>query len=400
MEYTQHSESPDVFHFWTGISMIAGALRRRVWIDQRWFQWTPNFYIIFVGPPGVVTKSTSAKLGQRILAEIPGIHFGPSSLTWQALIKALSESQEHVTVEDLSVENLLNSEILPMACITSIVSELGTFLNPRDDDMVNILTDLWDGQLGPAWERKTKSSGDASIENPWLNVIGCTTPSWLKRNFPEHLIHGGLTSRTIFIYADKKRLLNAYPSETVGEEAFKAHGGKLIEDLQIIANLLGPYEMKPEAIAWGTEWYKAHWASRPIHMASERFEGYISRKQTHLHKLAMILAAAQRDELIITKNDLVTAESFVTSLEADMHKVFESIGVVDGSRNITEILTFVRVYKKITDLDLWRLCLTTMSKKDYEDALSSCIRANYIVMRNEGSDIIIRPIYDKREKEE
>src|SRR5574343_321589 len=57
--FTADSESPDDFHFWTGVATIAGALRRRVWIDMRKFQWTPNFYIILVGPPGIATKSTS-----------------------------------------------------------------------------------------------------------------------------------------------------------------------------------------------------------------------------------------------------------------------------------------------------------------------------------------------------
>lgn len=402
MEYTQGSEAPDVFHFWTGVSMIAGALRRRVWIDQRWFQWTPNFFIIFVAPPGVATKSTTARMGQRLLAEVPGIHFGPSSITWQALIVALQEAKELVGVEttNLPVDEMLNAERLPMACITSVVSELGTFLNPSDDDMVNILTDLWDGQLGPAWERKTKTAGEASVENPWINVIGCTTPSWLKRNFPEHLIHGGLTSRTIFVYADTKRKLNAYPSETVDENIFNELGDRLIEDLVTISKLIGAYEMQPEAIAWGTEWYKNHWAKRPIHMASERFEGYISRKQTHLHKLAIVLAASSRNELIITKEDLVTAESLITALEADMHKVFESIGIVDGSRNVTELLTFVRAYKKASGLDLWRLCMTTMSRKDFEEAVTACVKANYISVRSEGGGSIYRPIYDKKENEE
>ena len=58
--YTADSESPREFHLWTGIWTLAGALRRRVWIDMRKFQWTPNFYIVLVGPPGIVNKSTTS----------------------------------------------------------------------------------------------------------------------------------------------------------------------------------------------------------------------------------------------------------------------------------------------------------------------------------------------------
>ena len=59
VEHMKLSEAPDAFHVWTGISALAGAIQRRVWIDQRIFQWTPNFYIVMVAPPGVATKTTA-----------------------------------------------------------------------------------------------------------------------------------------------------------------------------------------------------------------------------------------------------------------------------------------------------------------------------------------------------
>lgn len=375
--------------------MVAGALRRRVWIDERWFQWTPNFYIVLVGPPGVAAKSTTAKIGYRLLAEVPGIHFGPASITWQALIVSLEEAKELVAMPGTTEDDLLSAERFPMACVTSVVSELGTFLKPHDDDMIDVLVDLWDGQLGPAWERKTKTSGQGSIENPWLNVIGCTTPGWMRRNFPEHLIHGGLTSRIIFVYADKKRQLVAFPSEVVDADEFEAEGKRLVEDLVQISELFGAYEKSKEAIVWGTDWYKALWASRPAHMASDRYDGYISRKQTHVMKLAIVLAASSRNELVITKEDMETANRFITALEDDMSKVFESIGVADSSRTVAELITYVRAYKKISSLQLWRLCISTMDKKAYDDAIQAAVQANYIRIRNEAGTMIIRPVYEK-----
>src|SRR5258708_32530922 len=79
-------ESTLNFHFWTGIATIAGALRRRVWIDMRKFIWTPNFYIILVAPAGIAAKSTSISIGLDLLLKLPtqaGIRFGPESLTGQ-----------------------------------------------------------------------------------------------------------------------------------------------------------------------------------------------------------------------------------------------------------------------------------------------------------------------------
>src|SRR6516164_4535938 len=102
MQYTRDSESPTTFHFWTGVSTLAGALRRRVWIDMRKFQWTPNFYIILVGPQGVAAKSTSISMGMNLLSKIKGVKFGPESMTWQKLARSLSDAIEYVEFTDLN----------------------------------------------------------------------------------------------------------------------------------------------------------------------------------------------------------------------------------------------------------------------------------------------------------
>jgi hypothetical protein len=77
--FTDSREAQLDFHFWTGVSTIAAALRRKVWKDELLFKWTPNFYIIFVGPAGIVTKSTTLNIGYKLLAQVPNIHFGLDS---------------------------------------------------------------------------------------------------------------------------------------------------------------------------------------------------------------------------------------------------------------------------------------------------------------------------------
>lgn len=368
-EFTEYSESPEAFHFWTGISTIAGALRRRVWIDQRYFQWTPNFYIVLVGPPGIAAKSTSVRTGVALLEQVPEIRFGPQSMTWQALTQSLQDATMAVPFG--------NGEYLPMSCITCPVSELGTFLRPDDSELVDVLVSLWDGQR-ESWRRTTKTQGEIVIENPWINVIGCTTPSWLRANFPETMIGGGLTSRIVFVFGDKKRHLVPYPADVIPDSHFGDNTKRLVEDLCRIAELIGSYELDPKAKAWGVAWYEHHWTRRSDHMASDRYEGYIARKQTHIHKLAMVLAAASRDDLVIHEEDLVFANNMITSLETDMRRVFESIGVADTSKHVNEVLAYVRAYGGLSSGALWRHLLPVMSQKDFDDAITAAIKANFI----------------------
>lgn len=330
LEYSSSSEAPDKFHFWTGVSVIAGALRRCVWIDQGYFEWTPNFYIIFVAPPGIVSKSTTASIGMRLLRQVPGINFGPDAVTWQALAQAFAHSTEQVEIDGV---------FHPMSALTIVSSEFGTFLNPSDREMVDMLVSLWDGQRG-AWTKTTKTQGNDTIENPWVNILACTTPGWIAGNFPEYMIGGGFTSRCVFVYGEQKRRLVPYPANALPPD-FAEMERKLVQDLERIAQIRGPYTLTEEALAWGVAWYEHNYKTNIEKGGDERFQGYYARKQSHLHKLAIILKAAKSDERVIDVEELELADQLLAATETDMPKVFSQIGRTEETRSVEHLISLV-----------------------------------------------------------
>lgn len=369
-DYTSISEAPATMHFWTGISMLAGAVRRRIWIDERAFIITPNFYIILVAPPGVATKSTTLRMGMDLLREVPGIKFGPQHMTWESMGEAFEEAAEFL--------ELSPTKSVPMCCLTFGITELGTFLRTDDPHFVNFITGIWDGQ-NEAWDRRTRRDGKMEVKNPWVNLIGATTPSWLKTSFPESMVGGGLTSRILWVYADTKRRLIAYPSDVELPENYSDLRKKLIEDLIRISLLKGEYKLSPKAKEWGRQWYVDLWTKRPDHMASERYKVYIARKQTHHHKLAMMLTVARSDEPIIDLDAMLHADQILRGVEADMAKVFDSIGLADSAIKLNTILNYLDVYPTgISNDDLWRMCINYMDQKTYVDAIQSGVKAQII----------------------
>jgi hypothetical protein len=378
--FTESSEAPLDFHFWTGVSTVAGALRRRVWKDELHFKWTPNFYIIFVGPAGTVTKSTTLGIGYELLQQVPDIVFGPDSMTWHGLAKKFEAAVVYASYKDPKGQD---KRIL-MSPLTCSISELGTFLRPDDNGLISFLTDVWDGKDRP-FLHETSSSGNIKIENAWLNIIGATTPAWLQNNFPASLISEGIGSRIIFIYADQKRHLTAYPSRAGRAVDYIDMKKKLLDDLIEISKLIGEYQLTDEAYVWGEQWYKNHnGTARNPRLASGRYGGYLARKQTHLHKLAMVLAASQRDNLMVEKNDLIEADAILTSVETSMIKVFESMGVVDEAKHIAELVAFVKAHSWITAKDLYRLCYNVMSERDFKQAIKIAIDGDLL-------EVVARP---------
>lgn len=384
MDYASIGEAPRHMYFWTGISTIAGALRRKVWLDMGHFRWHPNFYVVLVAPPGIVSKTTTADIGMKLLKQVPGIHFGPDIVTMQALMTAfaeITEAYEH------------NGEYIPMSAMTLASGEFGNLLDPRDKIMVDLLVSLWDGKEG-AMEKKTKNSGNDSVVNPWINLIGCTTPSWIAGNFPEYMIGGGFTSRCVFVYAEEKAKFIAYPDEHFIPAQFKETERKLVEDLMHIASTCqGSYKLSPAARVWGRAWYAKLYKERPVNLDDDRFGGYIARKQTHLHKLAMVLATSCSDDLLITEEHLTTADNMLTDLEPDMAMVFSKIGKSEASVYIDRLVEYVRRRGGAPYMEVFRFVHSYFpSARDFEDMLAGCIRAGFVKLEQRGPVMMVIPV--------
>lgn len=330
IHFTRHGEAPTKMYFWVGVASIAAVLRRRVWFDQMTFRWYPNMYTILVAPPGVVSKTTTAKLGfDQLVRKVPGIRFGPDVVTWQALLDSFQDAHEGF---------MYAGEAQEESALTVAVGEFGNFLKPDDRDMIDQLVNIWDGE---AIKKRTRMDGEQFINNPCLNLIGCTTPAWIAQNFPEYLIGGGLTSRMLFVYADTKQQYVAYPFRHMPEN-FQAIRESLIRDLERISTLVGPMQLTAEALEWGEAWYENFHKVEAKRIDETLLGGYISRKQTLVHKIAMCLSASQGDSMLIDQPTLARAVAVLSELEADMPKVYSKIGMSTESGASMSILAYLK----------------------------------------------------------
>lgn len=371
LDYAKYLEAPPRMYFWAGVSAIAGALRRRVWIDQFYFKWYPNFYIIFVAPPGIVSKSTTVDVSMSLLREVPDIKFGPEILTWQSLAEDMGNSQEQFEYD---------GKTYLMTPVTIEASELGTLFDPEDRQMVDFFVHLWDGKQG-ATRKSTKHSGKDEIINPWINIVGCTTPAWIAENVPEYMIGGGFTSRVVFIYADRKNRYVAYPGRHVPHGLDKVRQS-LIEDLAHISKVLvGPYFIPEETFEWGSLWYESIFTQRPPHLSGDQFGGYIARKQTMAHKLAMVLAAAQSDEMVLKLEYLQDAVAMLEDLEKDMAEVFGRVGKKEGSIHADRLVKHVEAHNGLPYSDAYKFVHKYFpSLRDFEDVVAALCRTRALQM--------------------
>lgn len=376
-EFTADTEAPSEFHMWTAVSTIAAALNRKCWIDMGSFSIFPSMYIVFVAPPGVATKSTTAGIGNSMLEETESIPLAAASGTWQAMLDELQESAKVITLEP-------GKPAVTISPMHVFASELGTFLNMSDNGMIDVLVDLWDGK--PHFTRRTRGSGEVRIPRPYLNMIGCTTPSWLANNAEEYFLGGGFFSRTIFVYANEKEKLIPYPEDTLN----RSLRAKLVSDLERIAEMKGEFTLTPEAKAWGSEWYINTYQNTPPHLQGEKFQGYIARRQNHLHKVAMVVSASERCDRLITLEHLIVSEGMLTLAENNLCTIYDSIVTNDKVGAYKKVKDVLRTNGQSTKQALYLELAHVISHQDFEDALRAVLFSGEAKQMQKGSEVWIR----------
>lgn len=331
--FAPRSEAPERFHYWCAVHTIAGALRRRVYIDEGTFRWYPNFYIILIGPPGTVKKSTTINVGARLIREMPGAFVGSDCTTWQAFVEEVAQARDMFAEGDPEIVadpvDLINlSEQQKITCAISFqISEFGTFFNPLDREMVNVLTELYDCKIDQAFTKRTKTQGSDTLMNPFVNIIAGTTPKWMNDNFRGQFGGWGLSSRCIFLHASEPSRMIAYPHK-VWKDDFTPTMERFQHDLREIAALQGSYRITPEAEELGEAWYIEH-SRRKVALDSHPnhdpwLSYYLARKWDHIHKLAIIISSSCSSTMRISADSLGRAIARCDEIEDELSQIFHS----------------------------------------------------------------------------
>lgn len=350
-EYTAANEAPESFHLWVGLATIAGALRRNVYIEMQHFDVLSNMFIILVAPAGTARKTTALKIGRNLLKDVPGIHFTTKASSPAALIKQFAELPEK-----------------DQQSLTCISYELGTFFSANTAEMVDLATDLYDGN--PDWDKQTIARGIEKITKPWFNFQSGTTPQWLGDYLTATAVEGGFVSRSIFVFEDTRKLSNPRPSPDPKLAILRK---ELVNDLTHISTLAGQYRFSPEAGDLYDSWYldKKRFPQFP----DPRISGYYERKHVHVLKVAMALAAAERDELTIETQDITTALSLLESIEPGYHRSFSAVGKNLHATDMERILAQISASGKsgLTYGALIAKNYHSLPRREMEDAIQQLV---------------------------
>ena len=370
MEYTANTESAVIFHKWTALSIIAAALRKKVYFNLGRIRVYPNLYVVLVAEPGAVRKTQAITYGRRIMSKVDSIITSADAITQQALIQDIESAAQ--------AEHMPDGTTMTHNSLTVISREFESFLGQKKENtgMLVLLTDLFDCEELP-WKYRTKNSGSNSLTAVYLNLLAATTPGSLASSLPSSAIGGGLTTRIIFVFASKKGKKVAIP--VAPPEVLEL---ALIQDLEVISRIVGIYNFSPSARDYWTEWYEAYDELSPSRICQDRlFDGWYARKPMMMIKLAQILNAAVTNSMQIEWPMFQQAESLLIEVESEMGRTFCAVGKSDISADVAELTAIVSKYGEIDEKHLLQLVWRDMDLDKFYNVVGVATKTGCIIRK-------------------
>lgn len=330
-DYVGMSECPTVFHRWAILSAIGALLERRIWLPFGHSKIYPNMYIVLMGSPG--TRKGSAIKPAKILLEESGFKFfAPSTTSKETLWSIISRVNEgrYDDFWDQQDFDPTNLAFVPEASPMYVMrDEFTAFLGDRPKSMIETLTDLWDNPA--VFSHPKLRSEDVTIHNPTINILTGTTPSALTNALDTLALSGGFTSRVLFIYSQPKDLRIAWP--TPPDEGHKAI---LLKRLERIKDLYGEIQLTDEVRDLIAEIYYC-----TPRIPDARFIYYAQRRQIHLLKLIMVIAAASVTMQPTTRH-VIEANTILHASEINMPQALGEFGLARSSTVANAIMEHLK----------------------------------------------------------
>jgi hypothetical protein len=360
LAFTQGNETPELMHLWVGLSVLAGAAEKRVWIDRGFFKIYPNLYTILVSPAGVCAKSTSMDLGSKLLKEA-GYNVLEGSILKEKIIIEMCEAQKEI---DVSADTrFIHSSVTYMSDELNVLLSSGT-------EMVKFLVDMWGKD--DLYVYKTKNSGSFEIQYPYFNFLAAAVPQWFGPSLANDMASTGLLARCIFVYEEKKR--GKWPEPVITPDQYRARD-RCLQHLFAMTNFFGALKLSKEFDTMFREWYMSQDISP---LEDYRIASYLERRtKVHILKVASLVAMGDRRSELLPI-DFQRALAIFAATEKKLRTAFLIAG---GNRLAPHILRVKAILEaqggKALLKTIYNVLHTELDPTEFKTVLQTLIETEY-----------------------
>jgi Protein of unknown function (DUF3987) len=291
VEYTRKTEAPLSYHLFCSLCVLGASLGRRVFKEKGHFSIYPNYWVVLVGPPGRVKKTSAIDIARKLVAQAALCPIMSDKLTPEALVESLAASGHHfVYAPEFSV--LLGRQ--------KYLEGLSTLLLRLAD-------------CPDQWEAKTIGRGTTVLTNIALTVLGGSTMSLLAGATPDMVTSSGFLNRFVLVVEqDTQRM---FPEPEKGASSLEE---KLLKTLERLKGWSGSAGWRSDLVRdMHRAWYYAH-KEELRRTDNEMMAEALDRLDVHLERTAMLVHLVQCDDLQICERCLDTSIELMNFIKKRM----------------------------------------------------------------------------------
>ncbi len=353
LSFMEWQESPRDFHFWTALTLIAAATRRKIFLDRVYYNLYPNLYSGVVAESAWCRKSTAMDIGMKLFMQVfPDYPTLMGKITPEELISCLSDDP-HLFIQ---------------------ADELGVFLSKFmiQNGILDLLTSLY---MKGKVEYRTKTKGTFLIENSYVNILSGGVPSYIQKRIGD-AFEEGFVGRFTFVHREERERRIARPEIVVDVEYLKTVWNVLKEQLLRIADYSGEVIYSKEAGDEYDRWYNALPEKKAMESESA-LSGYKGRIGDHVLKFSILMLLAEfpsklelterniKDGIRIAEDSDKSLISITRDLKKDIfHYQSEIEEILRDTKRILRTILFARYRKRLTpsefDMVIWSLLRSGM----------------------------------------
>jgi len=334
---TQDDRSPEIYRKWSGISLVAGAMERKVWVRTGMNRTYCNLYVLLVGPSGtgkfiVETVREFWRAVKDPTTNAKAFHVASDSLTKASLIDALARAKQ------VKLNERGETEEYHSLLVAS--EEFKVLLPSYDLEYIGTLERVWNSPPIHTEERRFNVKL-VEIVRPQLNILAGVQPGYFATVFPEEVWSTGLSRRIVMVYSSERRIrdpFTEYPDPDMLRRTVLAKLGK-------VSTMWGELRWHKDAGEYFRQWVLAGEPPVPTH---SRMLPYNTERARFVQKLSGISAVSRKIDLSgIERIDIERALEWLFEIEAKMPEVFRAMQGKNDWAIVEELYHWiVGVYRK------------------------------------------------------
>lgn len=348
LRLTEHVFSPDSYRILSWLSVISGALQRRLWFGKlTHYPLFCNTYTVLVGGPSVgkglvqtphkellLFHKNVARATTRGKGELPLLFpMSPDNLTYERLVESLCENIINTKYTDVDGNE---QDYVSCPMVVSL-AEIESLFHEDAKKTGVLLREAFDG-IDHRYETKTQDH--YFVHNPLVTLLGATQPGRLPALMEMDAFQDGMASRCIFAFESKARF-NTFHLKEVDQKVLDTDKPALLEHLGNLYALFGKLQYPKTTYDFLEAWWLKEIVPKQ-EAASDKMQNFYGRLRVNILKMAACLHFADSLERVITHACFEKAIYLFKYLEVTTDQGFNGLGRNELARFQTLIESFLK----------------------------------------------------------